>query len=334
MSTNGPQWAGAWTSALSRIEPQLAQVPAPVVPRSARVSKLDAELLDAELTDMLREPVTRAMSLLRPGLADRYRLEIDTAISALLFCLSAGSARRATYGQGLQNLRYAGSGRGFVGRIYLFGALSIGGRYAWARMVEAMSLRGWADAPRRSARGLVWRLAQRVERLVKVLAVLNFVAFLGLGQYKTLAERVLGLRLVYARPQLAHSVSFEFLNRQLVWHAFTEFVMFALPLVNPSRARAWLVRNARALLRLPAVKVDPEVAALPEDACAVCFVDAKADAPEPQDAPSAAVNAYVTNCGHRYCYVCIRTRMMAEADECACLRCGAKVERIRQYVER
>ncbi|KAJ2358211.1 peroxisome assembly protein (Peroxin-2) [Coemansia erecta] len=338
MSTNEPQWAGAWTSALARIEPQLKHTPAPVVPRSARVGKLDAELLDDELTDMLREPVSNALSLLRPGLVDKYRLEIDTAIRALLFCLSVGSQRRATYGQGLQNLRYADTGRGFARRVHLFGILSIGGHYAWVRMVGAMSFGGWADAPRASARGIAWRLVQRIERLAKVAVLLNFAAFLALGQYKSVVERVLGLRLVYARPQLAHSVSFEFLNRQLVWHAFTEFIMFALPLVNPARARAWIVRNARAVLRLPAASVDPELAALAEDVCAVCFVDARkaaADASElPDDTSCPAVNPYVANCGHRYCYVCIRTRMMTEADECSCLRCGSKIDRIRQYLAR
>ncbi|PIA13797.1 hypothetical protein COEREDRAFT_83275 [Coemansia reversa NRRL 1564] len=141
---------------------------------------------------------------------------------------------------------------------------------------------------------------------------------------------------------MSHGVSFEFLNRQLVWHAFTEFVMFALPLVNPARARAWVVRNTRRALGLSAIAVDPEAKALPEHVCIICFVAARdtvaaavSDTPGLVESaePSSAVNPYITNCGHRYCYVCIQSRMMAEADECVCLRCGDKVVHIHQHVE-
>ncbi|KAJ2852561.1 peroxisome assembly protein (Peroxin-2) [Coemansia brasiliensis] len=338
MSANERPWAGAWTATLARVEPRLAKTPAPVVPRNARVSKLDSELLDSELADIIREPVSKSLSLLRPGLVEKYRLEMDTAIRALLFWLSVGSpSRRATYGQGLQNLRYADIGRGFSRRIHLLGMLTIGGPYVWAKVLGHMSLNGWADAPPSSLRNRVWRLLQRIERAAKIAAVVNFAAFLSMGQYRTLVERILGLRLVNARPQLVHSVSFEFLNRQLVWHAFTEFVMFAMPLINPSKARAWVVRNVRGLLRLPSASVDPEVKALPEDVCASCFVQAKkmaAEAVEYADEANTAVNPYETNCGHRYCYVCISTKMLAEAGECLCLRCGAKVDRIFQALDR
>ncbi|KAJ2709380.1 peroxisome assembly protein (Peroxin-2), partial [Coemansia spiralis] len=294
---SGELWEPAWAATQARIRARGGDDV--VVPRNSRVSKLDAELLDDELVEMLREPVAGALALARPGLAERHRLEIDTAIKALLFWLSVGPAqRRATYGQGLQNLRYAGTG--MLGlRLHLLGALTIGGGYAWARMVSAMSLRGWADAPSNSARARLWRLVQRAERFFRVAAVLNFVVFLATGQFRSVVERVLGLRLVHARPQLAHSVSFEFLNRQLVWHAFTEFVMFALPLVNPARARTWLVRRARRAVGLPAVAVDTALSALPEDVCAICF----AAATEIDAESCTAVNPYAaTPCGHQYCY--------------------------------
>jgi peroxin-2 len=40
-------------------------------------------------------------------------------------------------------------------------------------------------------------------------------------RYRTLTDRVLGMRLTYAQRTMSRNVSFEFLNRQLVWHAFT-----------------------------------------------------------------------------------------------------------------
>lgn len=40
-------------------------------------------------------------------------------------------------------------------------------------------------------------------------------------RYRTLVDRVLGMRLIYAQRSITPNVSFEFLNRQLVWEAFT-----------------------------------------------------------------------------------------------------------------
>lgn len=42
-----------------------------------------------------------------------------------------------------------------------------------------------------------------------------------LRRYRTLIDRILGMRLIYAQRSLNRNVSFEFLNRQLVWEAFT-----------------------------------------------------------------------------------------------------------------
>lgn len=45
-------------------------------------------------------------------------------------------------------------------------------------------------------------------------------------------DRVLGMRLIYAQRSITPNVSFEFLNRQLVWEAFT--VSSSLPLASHS----------------------------------------------------------------------------------------------------
>ncbi|KAJ2855797.1 hypothetical protein FB639_006190, partial [Coemansia asiatica] len=167
------RWQQAWRETEARLQSTTRAAAAhSVVSRNARVNKLDADLLDTELTDMLREPVSKAMSLLRPGFVDTYRKEVDTAIRALLFWLSVGSHRRATYGQALQNLTYAepGYGRRLGWRIHMFGLVSIGGSYAWSQMTSRMSHNGWADAPRQSMRNRLWRLASWLERIARMAA--------------------------------------------------------------------------------------------------------------------------------------------------------------------
>ncbi|KAJ2550662.1 peroxisome assembly protein (Peroxin-2) [Coemansia sp. RSA 1933] len=335
-------WKHTWRQTVSQLQDTGSNSRSTVVPRSGRVNKLDAELLDAEIAAMVRDPVRKAFSLIDSRFMDRYGHEVDAAIHGVLFALSVGAAgRRATYGQMVQNLAYAHTGRGFGRRIWMLGLVAVVGRYAWRRTVATMSACRWADHPAESMRGWIWCLMQRAERIARVVALVNFLAFLGAGQYRTVTERLLGLRLVSARPQLAHSVSFEFLNRQLVWHAFTEFVMFAVPLVNPAKARAWVARQIRTAVGVSAAAaVDPAIAALPPTVCAIC-----AAVEDPADTADAlldtmdrglahtAVNPYVTPCGHAFCYVCIRTRMIAEADECTCLRCGKTVDRIYKLAE-
>ncbi|KAJ2779210.1 peroxisome assembly protein (Peroxin-2) [Coemansia interrupta] len=330
-------WQQAWLGTEARLQARSPVALPPVVSRNARVNKLDADLLDVELTDMLREPLVKATSLLQPGIIDTYRLEVDTMIRALLFVLSVGSHRRATYGQALQNLTYRGPGlqsRGLGWRLHVLGLVSIGGGYAWGRMAQWMSFAGWADAG--GVRRRVWRVVRGLERLARLASLANLLVFFASGQYRSVLERLLGLRLVSARAQLAQSVSFEFLNRQLVWHAFTEFVMFFLPLVNPARTRAWVARRARSMLGLPPASVDPAVAALPESVCAICYADATKEADTPVDPGSCpCVNAYAAvGCGHRFCYVCIKTRSVAEGDECTCPRCGVRVVDVCKYAPR
>ena len=55
-------------------------------------------------------------------------------------------------------------------------------------------------------------------------------------------ERILGARLVYAKGSMARALSFEYLNRQLVWHELSELLLFLLPLLNVARLKS-MVRS-------------------------------------------------------------------------------------------
>ena len=56
-------------------------------------------------------------------------------------------------------------------------------------------------------------------------------------RYRSLVDRILGMRLVYQHPKTARQISFEFMNQQLVWQGFSEFIMFILPLLNLDKIR-------------------------------------------------------------------------------------------------
>uniref|UniRef100_A0A7C8Z545 RING-type E3 ubiquitin transferase (cysteine targeting) n=1 Tax=Opuntia streptacantha TaxID=393608 RepID=A0A7C8Z545_OPUST len=77
-----------------------------------------------------------------------------------------------------------------------------------------------------------WFFLQRIEGFYRAAAFGNLLIFLLTGKYRSLIERALRARLVYGSPNMNRSVSFEYMNRQLVWNEFSEMLLLLLPLLN------------------------------------------------------------------------------------------------------
>ena len=60
---------------------------------------------------------------------------------------------------------------------------------------------------------------------------------------RSLLERVLRARLVYQRANMARAISFEYLNRQLVWHELSELLLFMLPLISVTRLKRMVMNK-------------------------------------------------------------------------------------------
>ena len=241
--------------------------------------------------------------------------------------------------------------------------MTVLGRYGWSKWeTYLLDAEGGYTTPS--------RLIQRLSRLTSALstahsavALASFLTFLWNGRYRTLLDRALRLRLAPASAHTAHAVSFEYLNRQLVWHAFTEFLLFLLPLVGVARwrrllGRAWR-RAARVVRRVfagsDAADDDDDAAKagelgfLPERTCAICYADqnpvAGAAAGEAEVLAAAggggvvgSAQTDVTNpyeaipCGCVYCYVCLAQRIEGEEGEgWTCLRCGELVKECKPW---
>jgi len=101
-------------------------------------------------------------------------------------------------------------------------------------------------------------------------------------RYRSVVDRVLSMRLVYVRRQMNRQVDFDFLNRQLVWQGFTEFVLFMMPFISLQA-----LKN-RVMGLLPRSKSAED--ALPAHICAICT--------------SATIHTpYQTDCGHTFWFV-------------------------------
>ncbi|RKP04586.1 Pex12 amino terminal region-domain-containing protein [Thamnocephalis sphaerospora] len=342
-----------WRAAAEAAQEQTAQLRDALGQSSAvrtplqvqRVCQLDASLLDDELNGTLLDHAHQAVSLFKGNLKDRYKPELVAVLEALLYGMALfGTDRPATYGSRLQNLHYRNeyAHSRFKGKwtspgrhdhaplvksqAALFCLLQVGGRYAWNRGSRFVSTRGWADAPEasRSYASRCWVWMQRVERVARVLTLANLIVFLYNGRYRTPLERLLGMRLVYASRQSSRAVSFEFLNRQLVWHAFTEFLLFLMPLVNLDR-----LRNS---IRRRLTRADSGLAQLPPHLCAICHQEQDGSRGA-QVLGTQAQLPYETSCGHLYCYYCIRSRLMADPTY-PCPRCNERITWVRRVVDK
>lgn len=305
--------------------------------------------------------------------------EILFGLRAILFKLSIWD-HNASYGAALQGLKYTDSRS--KGPVYssptkwqksIYGLLTVGGRYAWDKWeswliaqeggyeevgrqyfaaVRVCVLTG-VTKPSRDIR-LMSRLTDMISTSHSIAAFVSFLVFLVNGRYRTLVDRILRIRLTPPSAQASREVSFEYLNRQLVWHAFTEFLLFLLPLVGIGRWRRWISRAWRKMVNSfrssddddePSEK-QGELAFLPERTCAICYRDQNPTTTTETDAIAASASGGITGsaqtditnpyetvpCGCIYCFVCIVQRVEAEEGQgWTCLRCGEIVKKCQPW---
>jgi peroxin-2 len=108
--------------------------------------------------------------------------------------------------------------------------------YILSRLREYGLSNQWPDLPSDNWRRKAWRVVVWMENLARIWELGGWGMLLwdgrcvsagfrteegADGRYPSLLMRALGLRLVPSSPHLAKLVSYEYMNRQLVWNAFT-----------------------------------------------------------------------------------------------------------------
>ncbi|KAJ5084636.1 hypothetical protein NUU61_009215 [Penicillium alfredii] len=307
-----------------------------------RVGQVDAELLDEELLGLMKGQVGDALKYFGPQMREDWSHEILFALRAILFKLSIWD-HDASYGAALQGLQYTDSrSKGPVHspptkwQKTLYGFLTVGGRYAWDKWESwLIGQEGGYEEPSQDVR-MLSQLTDWISSTHSIAAFVSFLVFLVNGRYRTLVDRILRIRLTPPSAQASREVSFEYLNRQLVWHAFTEFLLFLLPLVGISLAKT--TNNPRS---------KGELAFLPERTCAICYRDQNPAATTENDVMAASASAGgitgsaqtdITNpyetipCGCVYCFICIVQKLEGEEGQgWICLRCGEIVKKCQPW---
>ena len=313
--------------------------PAPRPPldvRVLRVSQIDAGRLDAELTSLLREQLLRVFARVHPGAVARRTPELTLGLDLLVFYFTVWS-HRPTPGMELMNLRYRDERRPLVGTSGMeghrlsvaqrlaHGVAFVAGRFLWSKLTRAAHDAGWSDAEPHTWRHRAWRAVGHAENAHAVATLVNLLLFLRSGRFRTPWERLSRARLVYHEPNTARVVSFEYLNRQILWRELSDLALFVLPMLDPARlrdaARAFQSRDGDRRDAPHATRPDESVS-VGDETCAACGA-------KPPTAPFAA-----EPCGHVHCYYCARARRAADPARFRCARCDAKVVSVRRVAGR
>jgi peroxin-2 len=222
--------------------------------------------------------------------------------------------KNQSYGDSLQNLRFRDEFTSQTSynppsssRKLFHAFLTICVPYFWERLNRTSINDGWGSMQETSWQKRTWRFINRFEFYFKALSAINFMLFLFQGKYRNLADRVLAMRLVYASQYMDRSVSFDFMNRELVWNSFAEMLLFLLPLINFDRVKRWFSGYGTRNLVDPYNKT-------PFD-CPICTHSISVP--------------YVTDCGHYYDYWCVHSMLWQEGSF-PCYKCGKNVSQVKR----
>lgn len=320
---------------------------------SPRVSQLDAHILDGELFSLLKQQLADSFQLLSSkSWSYGQQPELwNLALRLLIFHLTTYKSG-SSYGLKLQNLKLSNSSSGkVIGRgtkLLILG--TIFGDFFFKKLQSYLySLEGASvtdDSPLQRIKGAFLRnketVLKRIDDTIKVLDLCNFVSFLVHGHYPTILHRVLGLSMTPVIADLlkfdADKVNFEFQNRQLVWNVMTEFLVFIFPMLQLRKVKR-LILNLLPNTKRDQYKTTAQTpirtrfTTLPIAQCAICIETIQRN--DIKAASTYVTNAFITNCGHIFCYVCLATRFNAiengneEAEGCP--RCRMKLESFHQY---
>uniref|UniRef100_A0A6M2FC11 RING-type E3 ubiquitin transferase (cysteine targeting) n=1 Tax=Populus davidiana TaxID=266767 RepID=A0A6M2FC11_9ROSI len=316
------EWIRTYLKLLPEWQP-LALFHQSMIPISiSRVNQFDAARLDIEMSAMLKEQLVKVFSLMKPGMLFQYEPELDAFLEFLIWRFSIW-VDKPTPGNALMNLRYRderamasigkvrtgleGPGLTIAQKI-CYCIATVGGQYTWARLQSFSAFRRWGDSEQRPLARRAWIFIQRIEGLYKAASFGNLLIFLYTGRFRNLIERVLQARIVYGSPNMNRAVSFEYMNRQLVWNEFSEMLLLLLPLLNSSSIKKILSPFSKD--KSSSSKVD-------DDTCPIC-----------QAIPT--IPFLALPCQHRYCYHCLSTRCAA-ATSFRCPRCGEPVVAMQRH---
>ena len=274
-----------------------------------RVAQLDVLELDEELAHAFESKFTEIFQLTPySALFTRLKPEIKALTKLLLWYLSV-KRTGSTLGQDMMGLAYSRVSDSnllkppTLTRYMLFAAIILG----WVKerlenVIEKVIPNTHSE-----------RITDILNSLLKLTQCVNFCSFLLHGVYPSLTERFIGLNMLSLEPQSLRQPSYDFMNREIIWYGFSEFLFFVLPEINFFALRNY-VRRKLASVGIKRFNIESQQSReLPwQYKCSHC----KCCPILPQVA---------SGCGHVFCYYCVGANLMAD-NRYPCDLCGEIVE--------
>ncbi|XP_062505908.1 peroxisome biogenesis factor 2-like isoform X2 [Corticium candelabrum] len=260
--------------------------------RALRISQMDSSVLDEEVLESLKLQLSRCLSLL--GLSVwKYDSTLGQQMLNVKYakCVSsdASDSEEALGLSRWQKIAY--------------GLVFVCGNYCKDKAVGIEVIGQYIN--NLNIREKIRTLSRWTERLWNMARLVNFLIFLQQGSYRSLIERILRLNTVLVHKQPVRQVSFEFMNRELLWHSFAEFTFFLLPFVNVRRLRNTV---HRVFTSYSSTSSSPSFTQ-----CGIC--------------ESRPTTPYQASCNHIFCYYCIKANCMADPGF-SCPLCSSKIQSI------
>ncbi|XP_015367050.1 PREDICTED: peroxisome biogenesis factor 2 isoform X2 [Diuraphis noxia] len=213
-------------------------------------------------------------------------LEINGILQFLITYYSVTKSK-ATFGQQMLGIRFKPDQLTDI-KLVLFQLFTVGAEYIQSKV----------ESPSNNFISNISNL-QLIVDVLKAASFLNFLLFLKQGKYPTLTQRFLSLS---QEPTRKRSIEYTHMTRELLWHGFSELLLFTLPLINYQSLKHKISRVMHFTPRKRDFK-ERQPLMFPVSVCSIC-----------QERP---VLPHHLKCSHVFCYYCISTkRMVDEKFEC------------------
>lgn len=228
--------------------------------------------------------------------------ELESLLEFLIFYFSIWK-RNYSYGQELQNLTYE-----FLSypRKMIFGILKILIPYflnRWFLFYTFLHSKLSSNPIPERPSFFMTKFVHSLERLYNLFSTINLIVFLWDGAFVNLLLRILNIRQTYKNPQMSRTLMFDYMDRQLIWDGFTEFMLYMVPIMPTHN----IVGKITKFFKLKTGKNNND------GKCPIC--------------ESTINTPYETNCGHYYCYYCLKVATMTDS-KFTCLVCNQIVHNI------
>ncbi|XP_050539934.1 peroxisome biogenesis factor 2 [Daktulosphaira vitifoliae] len=255
-----------------------------------RVTMLDALVLDDHITKVFIDQTFKALRFFPSWIINNLNAEINASLELLLSYYSIKNSK-ATFGQQLLGVKY-NSDQLSNKKIVLLHFFTIGASYISSKL----------DNPSKNFINKISYL-ENISSILKFFSFLNFLLFLHQGKYPILAQRLLGLSQESTRRRV---IGYEYMTRELLWHGFSELLLFTLPLINYQSMKHKVGRIIYSQSKDSTKYIEKTPILNARTVCSIC-----------QDKP---IIPHHIKCSHVFCFYCINSMRLVD-DKFECPEC-------------